>query len=648
MKRQKEPTLPESIHETPRENSDAEVIDEFLDTTSLDDIYPFSWEEQHMHIESGGNYLTVLAIVGYPTRQTGNWLADLKRKKGNITIVQHLESADDQVMIAHYNESIKNKEVEKERTVDPYHRKQLQKQIDSAYMQMDKLDDDTTYLYQHTYLLLQATSEEELKHIKGNVERTLKKSKLRYLTPVKGMYQSYWSTLPIGTNLLAEYTSRLSNTDAASSFIPIDDAEIIDLSPRAQVEGINKETDSLVSVDYTDTYRSLNQNAVIIGTSGVGKSTYMAQKILRSFAMGSKTFIIDPENEYTRLVESLGGQVIHLSSNAKTKINPLQLFSNDTGEGDPSLQHETEHLIKAKIQRLKGFFHVIKPDLTQVEKSLLDTILRDTYADYGIYKFDDVASIPNDRYPTLRNVYDQMEKLRRKDPDRYKKIENLHIILDSYCSGSNSLFNGHTNVDVKGQLVSFNLKPLQNEQDVQAAAYLNIFSFLWDEITKDKEELIYCFIDEFHFLTKNPDSVSFFYNAYKRFRKYNAGAIAGTQQIQDVLDTHDNLGAGIIENSYTKMFFGLDNMGVDEVVSKLKIKFSEQEKSLLRAKRQREALFIHGSNRAFMKVELTQEELRLWDPEQYERTYGEPADIQPKYEVEMSPSEIEEAREFQI
>ena len=45
--------------------------------------------------------------------------------------------------------------------------------------------------------------------------------------------------------------------------------------------------------------------------------------------------------------------------------------------------------------------------------------------------------------------------------------------------------------------------------------------------------------------------------AFKRFRKYNAGAIAGTQQIVDVLDAADNLGAAIIENSHTKVFFGL-------------------------------------------------------------------------------------------
>ena len=79
---------------------------------------------------------------------------------------------------------------------------------------------------------------------------------------------------------------------------------------------------------------------------------------------------------------------------------------------------------------------------------------------------------------------------------------------------------------------------------------------------------MYLFIDEFHFLSKNPDSMRFFYQAYKRFRKYNAGAIAGTQQIIDVLDTDDNLGAAMIETIIQKVFFGLDNKGVEDVVTK--------------------------------------------------------------------------------
>jgi hypothetical protein len=203
-------------------------------------------------------------------------------------------------------------------------------------------------------------------------------------------------------------------------------------------------------------------------------------------------------------------------------------------------------------------------------------------------------------------------------------------------------------VNINNSLFSFDLKSLQNEVDVQAACYFNIFGFLWDEVTKNREELIYVFIDEFHFLSKNHDSMRFFYQAYKRFRKYNAGAIAGTQQIIDVLDTVDNLGAAMVENSHTKVFFGLDNKGVDDVIRKINISFSDEEISLLRAKRQGEALLVYGSQRVFIKVELTQEELRLWNKKRYREKYGADPDVIPDYESrnEMTPIEKEEVRNF--
>lgn len=624
-------------------------LDQFLDTSSLDEIYPFSWEEQPTHIESGSNFIRVFTIVDYPKKKRGNWLGELKRKKGNITVTQYLEAANSDNMVRFYNDTIKNKETELLNTLDPIQEKKIKREIEVANFQLDKyLSSESSYIYQYTYVFMQARSIEELEDLSSSVTKTLTKLQLKALTPTKGMYQAFWSALPLGENLLKEYTYKESNTEAASSFFPFDDAEICDLNPHSQVEGVNKDTNSLVAVNYLNTARTLNQNMVVIGKSGVGKSTYMVQKILRNFAKGIKQFIIDPENEYSRIVELLGGEVMHLSSNANTKINPLEIFSSEIDDDD-IIKKDMEVLVKDKIQRVKGFFQVIKPDITQVEKALLDTILRNCYINCGILKYDDIKEISSEQYPILTSVFEEVEKLRDKDPERFAILKDFYYILESYCFGSNSLFNGHTNIDMTKHLVSFDLKPLQNEPDVQAAAYLNTFSYLWDEITKNRSELIYLYIDEFHFLAKNPDSMKFFYQAYKRFRKYNAGAIAGTQQIVDVLEAADNLGAAIIENSHTKVFFGLGNKGVDDLVQKLKMNFSDKERKLLGGDKQGEALFVYGSNRAFMKVQLTQEELRLWNPKRYEEEYGVSADIVPDYEemIKMTPQETEEAASFQ-
>ncbi|WP_148359494.1 VirB4 family type IV secretion system protein [Peribacillus simplex] len=631
--------------------SPEDILHGMLETEELNSIYPFVWKENKNYIESGGNFIKVLAVVAYPKEQKGNWLSDLKRLKGNISFVQYLEPSNSEGVISYYNDSIKNKDAELLKTRDPATRIRLKSELESAKYQLNQvLSNRSTFMYLYTYIFIQAASLEDLKTLEDNVQRILTKLRMKALNPHYATPMAFWSALPLGDNQLKDYTYQMCNSEAASSFFPFDDSEICYLSPTAQVEGINKTTNSLVAIDYLDTQRTLNQNMVVIGTSGVGKSTFMVQKILRCYAMGIKIYIIDPENEYSHIVKILGGEVVHLSSNSSTKINPLEIFSTEITDTE-DFNDDSEFirdLVKQKVQRLKAFFKVLKADLSQVESSILDKTLINLYNRFSINEESNFTSLMAKDFPILEDFYDDLGTLKTNDLERYEKIQDFYFILESYVHGSNSLFNGHTNVNINNSLFSFNLKSLQNEVDVQAACYFNIFGFLWDEVTKTKEELVYLFIDEFHFLSKNPDSMRFFYQAYKRFRKYNAGAIAGTQQIIDVLDTEDNLGAAMIENSHTKIFFGLDNKGVEDVVKKINLSFSDEEMSLLRAKRQGEALIVYGSQRAFIRVELTQEELRLWNKKRYLEKYGLDPDEIPDYEGrnEMTPIEKEEVRNF--
>lgn len=620
---------------------------ESIDRDSLHSLFPFSWEQYPTYVQSGENFMRTIAIADYPKRVYGNWLSELKRKKGSIDIVQYIDSASNNSMITYYKKTIQNKEAQLLNTFDPYKQKVLKNYIDSANMQLDKyLDNSTTFVYQHMLIYLRADSLAELDDLTENVRNTLIKLQMKPLIPVKATFQGFWSTMPINENLLGDYTYKESNTEVASSMFPFDDAEILDLKPRSDIEGINKDTNSLIAIDMLDRNTTLNQNMVVIGTSGVGKTTYMIQKILRYAIQDYQIYIIDPENEYTRIVEALGGSVLHLTSNAKYKINPLQIFSEEILSADEAVTNLDE-LVKDKIQRLKGFFEVLKDDMTQVEKAVMDNIVKNAYINSGILKYNRLNEIKNEQWPTLSNVYDELTKLSEKDPEKFKTIKDFYFILGSYTHGSNTLFDGATNINLDTKIVSFDLKPLQSEQEVQAGAYLNTFQYLWDEITKDRKKRKKLFVDEFHFLTLHKSASTFFHQAYKRFRKYNAGAIAGTQQIQDVIegqtDSGQNIGEAIIGNSFTKVFFGLDGKGVDDITSKLRMNFSEKEKKLLERRRQGDALIIYGSQRAFMNVELTEEELRLIDPEAYKEKYDRETAEQPSYQkrVVLTPTEIE-------
>lgn len=622
-----------------------------LNQDDLHAIFPFAWEQYPTKVQTGENYVRVLAVADYPKRVYGNWLSELRRKKGVIDIVQYVDSANNQSMIDYYRKTIQNKEAEKLQVHDPYKLKILDSYIKSANQQLDKyLDNQATFVYQHMLIYLRAKSEKELDDLTDKVKNTLIKLQMKPLVPIKATFQAFWSAMPINTNLLSEYTYRESNTDVASSMFPFDNPEILDLKPRSDIEGINQDTGSLIAIDKLDRNKTLNQNEVIIGTSGVGKTTYMIQKILRYAVQGYKIYIIDPENEYSKIVEKLGGAVLHLSSNSSHKINPLQIFSEELISEDEKADSMYK-LVNEKIQRLKGFLETLKPDINQVEKAIMDDIFQQAYKTSGILQYRHIDEIKAEQWPTLKNVYDELEKLKSSNAERFERVKDLYYILGSYVNGSNTLFNGITSVDLKSNIVSFDLKPLQSEHEVQAGAYLVTFQFLWDEITKERTQRKKLFVDEFHFLTLHKQSATFFHQAYKRFRKYNAGAIAGTQQIQDVIEGHTdngmNIGEAIIGNSFTKVFFGLDGKGVDEVIAKLHMKFSDKERKLLNHRRQGQCLMIYGGQRAFMNVELTEEELRLIDPEAYMKKYERTNAEQPDYtkRITFTPTELAELRE---
>src|SRR5699024_4710207 len=158
--------------------------------------------------------------------------------KGNITIIQDFESSNARQMVEYYNKTIKNKEAEKIDTYDPSKKKKLEQAIKTANMQLSKyLDSEVTYLYQHMYVLMQAESLEELNVLTDSVENTLSKLQLKSMNPIKAQYQAFWSAMPIGENLLKDYTFKQSNTEVASSVFPFDDAEILELTPHCDIEG---------------------------------------------------------------------------------------------------------------------------------------------------------------------------------------------------------------------------------------------------------------------------------------------------------------------------------------------------------------------------------------------------------------------------
>src|SRR5699024_9634016 len=257
----------------------------------------------------------------------------------------------------------------------------------------------------------------------------------------------------------------------------------------------------------------------IIGTSGVGKSTLNMRLVLDYIKKGTKIFIIDPEDEFTNITEYYGGTVINVSTSSDIRINPFEIFSEELFENeDEDNVHEVqqedvsiETLVRSKIGKLKTFFRVLKDEITQSEISVLYATLRKIYEEKGFTGNAKLEDFNTEDYPTLTDLYNKIKEYRTDDQEKYNVLKDLFLIIEDYTveHGTTTIFDGYTNVKLDNQIVTFNLKALQTERDVQSASYLNIFSFLWDEITKDRTTEVALMTDELHFLATNEYSLDF-------------------------------------------------------------------------------------------------------------------------------------------
>ena len=88
-------------------------------------------------------------------------------------------------------------------------------------MQLNKyLNSEVTYLYQCMYVFLQADDFGRTGSINRQCDKHTHKTSLKPMNPIKAQYHAFWSAIPIGENLLRDYTYQQSNTEVASSTFP--------------------------------------------------------------------------------------------------------------------------------------------------------------------------------------------------------------------------------------------------------------------------------------------------------------------------------------------------------------------------------------------------------------------------------------------
>ncbi len=336
--------------------------------------------------------------------------------------------------------------------------------------------------------------------------------------------QGFMSSLPLGKCLVP--IQRSLTTSSTAIFVPFTTQELFQSGGEALYYGLNALSSNLIMVDRK---QLKNPNGLILGTPGSGKSFSAKREITNVFVITTDDIIVcDPEGEYFSLVQRLKGQVIKISPTSSQYINPMDINLNYS-EDDSPLALKSDFILSLCELIVGG-----KDGLSPVEKSIIDRCVTLVYAKY-------LADPTPAKMPILGDLYDA---LGRQDE---KEAKHIRSALEIYVTGSLSVFNHQTNVDIQNRLVCFDIKELGKQ--LKKLGMLVVQDQVWNRVTVNRAEKrsTRYYMDEFHLLLKEEQTAAYSVEIWKRFRKWGGIPTAITQNIKDLLSSREV--ENIFENS---------------------------------------------------------------------------------------------------
>ena len=559
--------------------------------TLRDIIAPSALEITSNYIKIGTKYAKTVFVFTYPKYLASNWFSPIINmgQPMDVSFFIHPHPTEKVMKTLHGQiTSITAEMMEREGKGlirDPM--------LEAAHQNIedlrDKLQASEEKMFKFgLYITIYGDSPKKLNQIENEL-RAILESRMVYLKPA--LYQQkagFNSSIPIGYDELLIHNSL--NTGPLSSTFPFVSFDLT--SDKGILYGINRHNSSLILFDR---FSLENANSVIFAKSGSGKSYFTKLEILRSMMLGVDTIVIDPENEYQFLAETVGGSFFKISLTSEHHINPFDLppVGKNENPGD---------VLRSNIITLMGLLKVMLGDITPEEESILDSAITETYSSRDITpERKDFSDITPPLMTDLETVLENMQG-----------GESLAIRLKKYTEGIYSGFlNQHTNVNLENQLAVFNLRDM--EEELRPVAMFIILNYIWVAIRKNLKKRLLV-VDEAWWMMQHENSAQFLFSMAKRARKYYLGLTTITQDITDFISS--SYGKPIVTNSSMQLLLRQSPASVDMVQKTFNL--TDEEKFLLLESGVGEGLFFAGNKHVAIKViaSYTEDQIITSDPAQ--------------------------------
>ncbi len=561
-------------------------------TELRDFIAPSSLEFNSSEFKLGTYYARTMYVYGYPRQIFTGWLSPIINVDEELDVSMFIYPVASQIVLENLRKKVTQLEAgimidnEKGRTRDPAKQAAI---IDAEELR-DRLQvGEESFFRFGLYLTIYAKSMEELDFVQHKIETILGQQLVYSKVASAQMETGFNSCLPQNTDELQ--VRRNMNTGSLSTAFPFTSADLT--QENGILYGINMHNNGLVIFDR---FSLENANMVVFAKSGAGKSFAVKLEALRSLMMGTEIVIIDPENEYQKLAEAVGGSYIRLSLASTTRINPFDLPKVVDSE-------EADNALRANLIMLHGLIRLmLGGQINPVMEADLDQALIDTYARAGITA-DPLTH--QSRPPTIGDLYETLAHMQGTGPA-------MAQMLRKYISGTFAgIFSQQSNIDINNSLTVFNIRDL--EEELRPVAMFIVLNHIWNKTKGDKRRrnLI---IDEAWQLLRYKDSADFMFSLAKRARKYYLGLTTVTQDVEDMMT--DQAGRAIVSNASMQLLLKQSTSAVD-ILHKV-FKLTEEEKKRLSTFPIGQGLLFAGPNHAHIAVRAsdTEAEIITTDPAQ--------------------------------
>jgi conjugal transfer ATP-binding protein TraC len=580
-----------------------EVHDEFLASEALyrkgvatirDLIAPSAIRLTANSIQVGETLARTHFVVAYPRYLNTNWFSPIINLDFAFDVSMFVHPIDTREILKNLRRSAT--QVQSQINIEEEGGKVRNPILETALKDIedlrDRLQQGTEKFFRFgIYITLYAQTVEDLNRMSQAVEAILE-SQLVYIKPaVLRMEQGFGSTRPLAVDSL-DIANNL-NTAPLSTTFPFVSADLS--SNEGILYGINRHNNSLILFDR---FKLENANMVVFAKSGAGKSYAVKLEVLRSMMLGTSVIILDPENEYKHLAETVGGSFVGISLSSSFHLNPFDL-PKAMGEDE-----DAASILRNNIANLIGLLHLMLGAVTPEEDSILDRALRETYAVRDITPNARLQNLTPASFPTMSDLYEVLKNM--------EGGESLAARLEKYTEGIFAGFlNNPTNISVKEQLMVFNIRDL--EEELRPIAMYIILQFIWNEMRSElKQRLVV--VDEAWVMMQHEDAASFLFGIAKRCRKYYTGLTTITQDIGDFMNSR--YGKPILTNSSLQLLLRQSPASIDIVAETFYL--TDHEKFLLLESNVGEGIFFAGTKHVAIKIiaSYSEDQIITSDPRQ--------------------------------